>query len=287
MRPCWPIFLVSIALSFAGCTSNNDLVPAEGGQTGPFSLSISVTDSLSRPVNGLQVSVLTWLAGVPSPSAPSARQSHHPLAATTFGYDVASPSRVSLTIVDLDNSPVASIVDQVVTNPGSYLATWSVHQRFPTRVFKCRFFARDTTTGAVLFADSNEVVLWQQDASLAVIGSTSSIGAFTTRDSLLFPNILTLPPLVLTSAAAPAPLGLFSVRDTVTIVLTDTLSQRSQNYQRVIVNGVNTLSLLWTPSAPSLMTKSREIPSSVRSSSSLARKGVAWGLWQNYPNPFN
>jgi hypothetical protein len=287
MRTVLPISLVLVALVFPGCKSNNDLLPAERGQTGPFSLSISVTDSLYRPVNGLRVSVLTWLGGVQSPLVPTAQPPQHPLAATTFGYDVASPSRVSLTIVDLDNSPVASIVDQVVTNPGSYLATWSVRQNLPTRVFKCRFFARDTTTGAVLFADSNDVVLWQQDASLAVIGLTSGTGAFTTRDSLLFPNVLTLPLLVLTSAAGPAPLGHFSVRDTVTIVLTDTLSQRSQNYQRVIVNGANTLPLVWSPSAPSVPTKRREVSNSVRPSTSLTRNGVTWDLWQNYPNPFN
>jgi hypothetical protein len=203
-----------------------------------------------------------------------------------MGFDLAAPARITFAVLDMNNRPVASVADQTIQNPGSYLFAWSLQQNLPTRVFKCRLIARDTTSGAVLFADSNYAVLWQRDATLAVIGLTSASGTFESRDSLLFPNVLTLPPLVMTSAAGPTPLGEFSVRDTVMLVLTDTVSQRSQSYHTVIVHGANTISLIWAPSAPLTRTPGDGVSRSDLLALAAPRNVVTWRLWQNYPNPF-
>ncbi len=280
-------FLGMAALLLAGCKSNNELIPIEGGTNGPFAVNITVTDTLQHPVKGLQVSILSALAGVQSPSFTPSRPSGRPLAVTNVGADIAAASRVTIAVVDLDNRPVATIADETLQNPGSYLFAWSVPRDYPTRVFKCRLTARDTATGSVLFVDSNYAVLWQRDASLAVIGTTSASGTFETRDSLLFPNVLTLPPMILTSSSGPTPIGEFTVRDTVMIVLTDSVSQQSQNYPTVIVNGPNAISLTWAPSLHSPTPPASEPSGGTMLRLAGPRNGITWKLWQNYPNPFD
>ncbi len=286
MRKPGQIIVTAALLALPGCKSNNDLLPAEE-TGGPFSVSITVTDTLSRPVRGLQISVLTGLAGVQRPLRSALPPSQIFTASTTLGFECAQTARVSLTVLDLDNRPVSTIVDQALLGAGSYSFTWSTPRDLPTRVFKCRFMARDTANNSLLFADSNYAVLWQRDPMLAAIGTTSAAGTFTTPDSLLFPNVLALPPLVLTGSLDPTPLGEFSVRDTVTFVLTDTVSRRSQFFHAVTGNGPNILALLWNPSSPLSPANHGGIVPPESSSPGGPGGGLTWKLRQNYPNPFN
>jgi hypothetical protein len=261
------------------------------GPTSPgFSLTITAEDTLAQPVPGLRISAWNALAGVFSPGTESeAGPSPGPFAVSTIGFDVATPARVVLSIFDLDNSPVAIVFDQNLSNTGSYLVQWSIHQNVPTRVYTCRLIAQDTATSTVLFHDSIYAVLWQPDPGIAMLGWTSPLGTFETHDSLLFPNVLSLPPMVQTNSSGPTPLGTFGISDSVTVVLADTSTHRSQTYQRAITRGENTVKLRWAPSGPATTPGAA---SKVRSQLDHrvrfdAKVHASWALRQNYPNPFN
>jgi hypothetical protein len=182
---------------------------------------------------------------------------------------------------------VQRTVQDRVSAPGLYSVNLSLRNSYGVRVYRCRFTAADTATGAVLFRDSIQVVLWQPDPAVAVVGFSSAGGIVESSDSLLFPSIFDLPPFIRTDATGPTPLGTFTIPDSCTITLTDTLYGRSAVYGRRITPGSNTFILTWNPSGvvPLMAgpgSDERPIPARFSTFPS-----VEWRLSQNYPNPFN
>jgi len=187
----------------------------------------------------------------------------------------------------LDGRHVTSMLTDYIALPGFYRASLIIAHQVPTRVYKCRLVAQDTTSGSTLFKDSIYAVLSQRDASISILGWTGINGAFETQDSLFFPNVVSLPPLVRTDLNGNR-LGTFSITDSVTITLSDTSAHRGQQFASVVKKGVNDFQLIWNPTTDSAISsgETRRV-ASVHQVKRFAKTTLEWKLEQNFPNPFN
>jgi hypothetical protein len=277
----WLLPLLVVAGAW-GCVEQGTDPPANE----PFLFRVAVVDAAGNPVPNLRVSayppVPSGGLGKRSPSTPPAGI----LSATNVHFAVALVSRVNLTLLELDGTAAQHIVaDRLL--PGIYSVNISLRNSYGVRVYRCRFTAADTASGAILFRDSIQVVLWQPDAAVAVVGFTSAGGVVESSDSLLFPSIFNLPPFIRTDASGPTPLGTFTIPDSCTITLSDTVSGRSAVYVRRITPGRNAFTLTWNPSGVMpLMAEPGSVERPVPALFSTSPP-VEWRLDQNYPNPFN
>jgi hypothetical protein len=180
------------------------------------------------------------------------------------------------------------VLNNYVAQPGAYRASLIIAQQVPTRVYKCHLIAQDTTSGAILFKDSIYAVLWQPDASISILGWTGTNGTFETQDTLFFPNVMALPPLVRMGLNGDS-LGTFTIKDSVTITLTDTSTNRSLQFAGTVKKGVNDIQLTWNPIAgsPNNGAEARAVSSNVCQVTRVAKTTLEWKLKQNFPNPFN
>ena len=286
---CALLHLILLSLC-AGSCAKSPVSPADKGEE-DFSLTISTVDKNGAPVGGLVISAWNHITEFPSPGANSTPFSLKKVAAvTTIGFQIPVTCHVILRAFDLDNELVETIVDIPGAVPGAHKANYGLQSTAGMRVFKFSLLATDGSTGALLYRDSIYAVLWQYDRTLSIIGTTSSQGTFQTADSLLFPNVLSLPPLVLTNSAGPTPLGTFQVSDSVTVVLSDTLSKTTQSYLCIITRGKNDIRLIWNPasiSRPETADGEPTSPVTTGHSRKTQSAGLSWKLEQNYPNPFN
>ncbi len=255
-----------------------------------FSLRMTVRNTVSAPVAGLRISASNDLSVFQKPAqigAPLSTTRHQ--AVSTIRFNAPIRALVRLSVFDMDDQLVTVLFQSDSIPPGLYAADFSIQVRTPTRVYKCVMISRNMTTGSVLFHDSVYAVLSQPDAEVCVLGVTSATGSFETTDTLLFPNLLNLPPLISTSSAGPTPLGTFAILDSVTFTLTDTIASRSQTFRRSIKSATNDFSLMWNPSI--LSDSGRTADNSAGSSSirihRISGNASDWSLEQNFPNPFN
>lgn len=272
------------------------LISCKSDSTGPsavtphhFSLNISVRNSNGGPVPGLRISAWNLLSPVTQPGLLK-RVSHPPTtqSVTSIAFETPVASSVDLSAFELDGTLARTIFSNDRAAPGRYSTNWIIHGQVPTRVFKCRFVARDTASGVVLFKDSIYAVLQQPDASISILGWTDASGTFETQDTLLFPNLLTLPPLVCTDANGTR-LGTFSITDSVLVTLSDTTAQKSHQFARIVRDGVNDIQLVWNPTAASAIdSETQHAPQGpARQAARNSTSTLAWKLEQNAPNPFN
>jgi hypothetical protein len=259
--------------------------------TDSFSVNITVKNTAGNPASGLRIS---WWNKLPDNvllgSAYKTGATEKTLSTSSIRFDVPHAARITFTVHDWDNSPVAELIDHEILPAGVHLVQWSIHLSKPTRVFNYRLIVQDTATGALIFRDSLNVVLFQPDREISVGGWTSSTGMFQTGDSLLFPNVLALPPLVHTSSEGPDIIGTFSFSDTLIFALTDTATNLHAVYQGLVKKGVaNDIQLTWDP-----IIAKRSDPTILRSRRPATTMDIVpgtlptqWRLYQNYPNPFN
>jgi len=285
------LILLAVVIILALSCNENSTEPV--GSKG-FSVKLKARTLGGAPLAGIRVSAWNHLSlpvAVPSGFAASQRQSVQPTPAVSFRFDLGADSRVTFNILELNDTLVSTPIDQLMA-AGVHLLQWQVPQPIvPTRVFKYRLVARDMVHDSILFEDLKYALLWQQDPSATILGWTSSDGEFQTRDSLLFPDVIPLPPLVFTDETGPDSLGTFTIRDTVTFVLTDTATNREMEFVKPINRGVeNDINLIWNPAAAKpASTRAFEQPMSgselsVRDSVVSVLPG--WKLYQSYPNPF-
>jgi hypothetical protein len=255
-----------------------------------FSVRIAVKTPGGAPVSGLRISA--WNHLPPGVLAkPSTESAGRPLllSVSTINFSVATKARINLTVFEFDGSPVSTLVDQALS-AGLYAVNWSNTVHTPPRVYSYRLLALNDSTGDLLFRDAKYAVLWHTDSDIAVLGWTSSGGKFETSDSLLFPNVLKLPTLICTSAQSPDSLNTFTFPDSVTIALTDILTNQRLSFERAIRKGVtNEIELIWNPlskpRAGSFLPAGKQ-PPTIRTDQS-AMGSFNWKLFQNYPNPYN
>ena len=283
------IAMSAICLSVSSCNTDN-VITTDGGEQ-DFSLTIAVVDSNHNPVPGLVISAWNLMEGVAMGKIEAGPLSPQDVeAVSTIGFEVPEVAHVYLGAYDLNDHEVGTIVDLPAAAIGIHKANFSFPGHGGTRVFKCRLVATSNSSGALLFRDSIYAVLWQFDNTLSAIGSTSPQGLFQTRDSLLFPNVLGLPPLVATDATGPTSLGTFRISDSVTIVATDTVANISWAYHRTIKKGKNELQIILASGALFRPQGARRsITSFVEPADATGaeKPSFEWKLEQNYPNPFN
>ena len=279
----------ALFLSVCSC-DNGGIGPTDKNQQ-VFSLTVSVVDANGNPVSGLIISAWNRITGLPAAKInPRTPLIQKVTSISTIGFEVPVASHVRIDAFELDDQLFTTIVDLPVAAAGRHSAQLSIQSPGGMRVFKCRLVATDVSSGSLLYRDSIYAVLWQNDNVLSIIGTTTSRGIFQTQDSLLFPNVLSLPPITMTAATDPTPLGTLHISDSVTVTLSDTVARSTQSYLCSIKRGSNDIRLVWTPGTTlSPLPEYRGIvqiatPSSARRA---ARPELAWKLEQNYPNPFN
>ena len=280
-----------LALLAYSC-KDNGVSPSGGGQTA-FSAKFTVTRGNGQAASGLEISVFNMVRFIWGQGQSLRKTSPQNVnSISTIEFSASQSAFVSLAVFDLDGTLVSTIMDHRRVSGGNYAAQFLVPRLYGTRVYKCVLVATDTAAGAMLYRDSVYAALCSVDPSNGLIGTTSGAGTFETRDSLLFPNLLCLPPLTLTSDAGPDSLGIFQLVDTVNVVLTDTAAHQSQTYLCLIRAGSNDIHLVWNPAVSKLLRAQLRISDGLierRRVYSVPGGGVPiyWKLYQNYPNPFD
>lgn len=271
------------------CLSCDEVVitPQESSE---FTVKIMVNDQDGDPVGGLRISVWNHLSIAPYPQGRNgSRRLNSPLSTTSIGFSAPARSKVTLTVSDFNGLFVSTLVDSSVLDAGLYRADWSVDSPGPTRIYKYKLRALDAGNDTLMFQDSLWAVLWQPDADRSILGWTSPNGEFETADQLFFPGVLDLPRLIQTNEYSSDSIGSFTIRDTVSIVLTDTLTRAQLSFQRVIKRGkMNEIRLTWNPArAGRSLIKSPELGSGTIAIRRIMAAPFTWKLYQSYPNPFN
>jgi hypothetical protein len=277
------IILLAFVILFSSCKDDSISVQRDNG----FSVKISVKDPSGNPVAGLRISAWNHLSLPPFEISKS--EILEPQKSTsTIIFAVPEKSYIDLIVSQADGTPLDTLANEL-KEAGLYSYNWSTNKQLPTRVYKYRLTAKDTS-GAYIFKDSSYAVLWQPDADISILGWTSNDGGFNTTDKLLFPNTLQLPKLIFTEVFGPDSAGTFTIRDTVTIVLTDTSTHKFISFSHVIKNDIeNKIDLLWNPNLAKQTSSENFQHSSAIIKSWRRPDGVPdkFKLYQNYPNPFN
>ena len=277
--------LLVAALFLASCDDGEIIVNGPPG----FSFRVEVKDIDSDRVEDIRVSAWNHISIDFSPMQKGSyreKAAHPP--ATMFSFSLASDATIDFSMYDLAGVLVERLIDSNLT-AGAHAYEWYTTGQIPSGVYKCHLNAHDTLTNELLFEDFVYAVLWQPDPEVSVLGFTSTTGVYETHDSLLFPNVFDLPPMIHTSTD-PTPLGTFSFRDTVTIWLTDTTTGKQQMFEKIVRRGTNNITLTWDPPAATArpVAGTQAEPSqrliNIKNVTSPLQE---WRLDQNYPNPFN
>jgi hypothetical protein len=254
----------------------------------PFFFRVVVKDQAGNPMPNVRVSVYPPFDPSLLLKSSTSQSSLSMNASTTLNFAMARAARVNLSLSDLDGTPIQKLIENRLLNAGQYAYTLSLQRTEGARVMVCRFVVSDTATGYIAFRDSIYVTLWQPDAQIAILGYTSGSGTFESRDTLAFPYVLSLPPIVVTRYD-PTPLETFSFPDSCLITLTDTAQATRMTFGQRLVHGPNEITVTWNPTgSPSPMLRggtSSDLPPSALSSG--RQDAFDWRLFQNYPNPFN
>ena len=279
------IILFAFIILFSSCKDDSISVQRDNG----FSVKISVKDTGGNPVAGLRISAWNHLSIPPSNLTLSKKFYKNPLKSTcTIEFAIPIVSEAELSVFEVDGKLIETLWHQQF-EAGLYQCNWSINKQLPTRVYKYRLTAKDTN-GTYIFKDSCYAVLWQPDADISILGWTSNDGTFNTTDKLLFANTLQLPQFIFTEVFGPDSAGTFTIRDTVTIVLTDTVTHKSISSINVVKKDVeNKIDLLWNPSLAKQTSSEnfQNSPAIIKSWRRLDGVPDKFKLYQNYPNPFN
>jgi hypothetical protein len=261
-----------------------------------FHFKIIIKDPAGNAINGLRVSawgVLSIDNQLYRTSISSQLNKVNKIqAATVLTFSLAKKAYVIFSVFNLLNQEIIRLTDEPKL-AGLYTVSWNAQSTpsfiVPSGVYKCRLFAKSTTSDSVLFQDSIYAVLHQPDPQISVVGWTSQSGIFETTNALLFPKVLDPPALLRTNSTGPNIIGTFNYTDSVAVFLTDTTTHKQQLYYLTIGKQTNTFNLTWNPTTSPIFsiagslsissdTLGVEIPTVIPSS---------WNLYQNYPNPFN
>jgi hypothetical protein len=280
------LILAAILSGFFSCSDDSPAGPAPKPTPNPL-FQVSVRDSDSRPVANLQVNIIHHLATdwpFP-PRGDGAASAIRPMPASTIPMEIPVTCNVNLSVYNMADSLIAVLVNgSMPAGPRTFhLGMMGVS---PDGVYKCILTATNALNHT-LFRDSVFAVLWRPGTN--TLGYTGTEGVYRTNNYLLFPNLISLPTL---HGRDPEnnDLGEFSYTDSVTIVLTDTLTDVSQEYVRTIQNSSNLFDLTWAPSG--LAFEHGRAAATASEAAGMVRKarGVSpnqFRLGQNFPNPFN
>lgn len=282
----WFVFLIC-AFSLISCKSDSTGPSKETPK--PFSLKILVQSPEGAPRAGLRISLINQLIYTLSSKSSgfdNTLRARSPLATSTLRFEVPVVCKVDLTAFEMDGSVAANYLTGYTAAVGAHVANCSINGAIGSHVYKFRLTARDPSSGAILFMDSIYAALVQYDATLSRLGSTGLDGTFETSDSLRFPNLLSLPPLIATDATGTTN-GTFIFPDTVTIMLTDTVSSTTEMFAIPVTKGAQVDTLVWTHGLPKALEDTGTAESPGTKVSRITESAFTWKLEQNYPNPFD
>lgn len=280
------ILRAAILLSVLSVSACKDSPTNIISTTPDFSVKVTLKSSNGQPVPGIAVSFCNDTDSLVFQKMQSTMLAKTSTGSTSVEFSVAESSFINLALYELDGR---LLQDQSFTGflgRGLHIFVIPFNAtNVGTRVYKCVERAVNDTTKQVLFADSIYLTYWNTNPRYSILGITSNQGVFETTDSLSFPSVLSLPPMVETYENGPAPEGVFSFPQSVVITLLDTTSSQSVRYVRQIQKGQNEFSLIWAPSASSLPSRN-EARSKIMQIPQNGNLSVPWALFQNFPNPF-
>jgi hypothetical protein len=259
-----------------------------------FKLRLTVADRSGNPINGLQVSAWSLLPAEITQDGKSAAGPTR--AATNFRFALAENSQVSLSLYDVDDQKICTLVDGFLPM-GMHTVIWNgmtcdlaEPEHAVSGVYRAEFEVRDPDTSEITHEDEVLAVMYLADPEQQILGRTDREGRFGSEDKSFFPHLYDWPPLAQVNEVAET-LGTFSYTGGVRIVLTDTGTMQTQTQDFVIDEDLNRLRIVWDPAkmagleegAPELslseFTRVNSAP--------LPVKQTETQIFQNYPNPFN
>jgi hypothetical protein len=208
-----------------------------------FSFKVQVVDSLQIPKPNLKIGVYFHFTNqfIGKGLAKAVNNSY---GTTSLRYTISTLCKLTLDVYDLENRIAMQLVKNDRHHAGNYEVHFITSDLFPG-VYKCVLIAKDTTGNNTLFRDSTYAVLWHSDPIFNGIGITDGNGIFETRNKLFFPSLYDLPELIRTLEEGPEPVGTFAIEDSVTILVTDTVSNMICVYTRAINNNSNSFKLVF------------------------------------------
>lgn len=251
-----------------------------------FLFKVTVKNSAGAAVQGLRVSAYSdpTIAGFPK-NQKTAKIN----ASSMINFALPKSCLVTLSLFELDGRTIQQPIKNSLLNAGSYAVTINIMNRSAgSRVYKAVLSAKNDTSNIELFRDSIYVALWQFDPSLSVLGYTSGAGVFETNDSLSFPNVLTIPPIVRTTEKDPTPIGMFTFPSDIVITLYDSTTHKSQTHKQKVYKGKNEFELVWNPTGVIIEPLVKNIFNTATPDTGIVGTiPTEFHLYQNYPNPFN
>ncbi|MFA6469459.1 MAG: hypothetical protein WCW35_11215 [Bacteroidota bacterium] len=261
------------------------------GSSNAFLFHVIVKDSVGNPVQGLRISACSDLSPAGMYKQQNGKNASGTASQAVITYALADTYRVSLSVFELDGSTIALPVQNIILLPGMYAVSVNVNNSSAgTRVYNAVLSAVDTASRSEQFRDSIYITLWQQDVGLSVLGYTTEKGICESNDSLSFPHLFKLPPMIRTDATGPDSIGIFSLPETYVITLTDSLTNQAQSYIRTVDKGRNEFQLTWNPPGTGISAAQYHRNSRLATAADTTIPSGAptvTKLYQNYPNPFN
>lgn len=212
-----------------------------------FSFKVKAVDIFNKPIPNLNVGVYFHLEGTSNKNILKV-QKDIDYGNTKFIFSLEQMCNVELAINDLDGNIMEKLISIDKQPPGIYEVLYITGDLFPG-VYNCVLTAEDTLENEILFQDSVYAVLYHTDPAYNSIGFTNTDGTFFTNKKVIFPSLYTLPTLVETGIEGPEQIGAFSIGDSITILLTDTLANQTFNYTRKLTQFSNEFILLFPPDA--------------------------------------
>lgn len=282
-----PIIIISISILLFNC---NEQSTEPKNDDASFSFKVKVVDGSNNPLENMKVG--SWYhptnLGL-NKIIPLKIMDPNPL--TSIRFVIIDNSNITLEIYDLNNKKVKILIDNNRLQLGNYEVNFDATGLIGS-VYKCVLTAKDTMNTTVLYKDSIYAVIIYINELNTKMGFTNAAGEFESNNKLFFPSLYVLPELILTSESGPSPIKTFSISDTITIMITNTITNITYNYIKTIRNGSNEFTLAYP--GGSMLQKNINLSDRRKINynekiiiNKLSNTVDNWELNQNYPNPFN
>lgn len=212
-----------------------------------FSFKVKAVDIFNKPIPNLKVGVYFHLEGLSNKNIHKV-QNNINYGNTTFIFSVEKKCNVELAVYDLEGNIMKKLISIDKCPAGIHSVLYITGDLFPG-VYNCVLTVKDTLGNNIIFKDSVYSVLYHTDPAYNGIGFTKTDGTFISNKKMIFPSLYNLPTLVETGIEGPVQIGAFSIGDSVTILLTDTLTNQTFNYTRKLTQFSNEFILSFPPDA--------------------------------------
>jgi hypothetical protein len=284
------IFLfLCIGIFFFSCKESEPVQTEDSS----FHFKITVKDVAGNPMNGLRVSawgilsIEDQLLNKQMRVSGQLNKENNILSQSSVHFSLAANTNVFMSVFNIRDQEIDTLIKGALST-GAYSYTLDLPLGSPAGVYKIRLTASNDT---IHFQDSIYAVYHNTIPEYNVFGWTGQTGIFDFTDASLFKKILELPPFIYTTND-PTSLGTFTYTDSITVVLTDTATQKQQLYVLKLKQLNNIYNLTWNPPNIIYGAGKQDLPIIARRNSVSAVSGIQsplppiFKLYQNYPNPF-